>query len=361
MDAITDKSQPSLLAASKNVRLLNAGLLERPSGEVVAHGWLDIPSIRALGVAPYQREVLGATSGKRTSPIRRALANGASLPDIMVGMRGDNYDVKGGAMILLDKCFVVDGLQRISQMLFHAELNPEEAKSLLIGAEVRFNTTEASEKDLFLVLNTSRVPVSPNVILRNLRDKHHAILTLYGLTHTDSKFALYDRVSWEQRMAKAEVLTALMLAKTAKAMHSIGTFASGGTERAESIANVLDTITKRVGMANFRKNVVHFFDVVDECFGLRTIKYKELAPQLKGNFLVTLGRVFAAHSNFWDEENKELFVDAPNRNKLALFPIDDPEVIRLAGAGNMAQPILYTMLVDHMNKGKRTNQLKRRG
>lgn len=350
---------PALTAASRYVKLQNAGLMERADGEIVAHGWLDINSMRALLVGPYQREVLGATGGKRSSPLRKALEDGVNLPDIMIGLRGSNYEAKGSSMTLLDKCYIVDGLQRISQILFHAEAHPEEAKNLIIGAEVRFNTTEASEKDLFLKLNTSRIPVSPNVILRNLRDKHPAILSLYGLSHTDSKFALYERVSWDQRMARSELITALMMAKTARSLHSL--IGGTGGERADSLANTLDTAAKKVGLNNFRKNVVHFFDVVDECFGLRTIAYKEVSPQLKGNFLVTLAKVFSLHSNFWNDDGTLLFVDANHRAKLAGFPIQDPEVIRLAGAGNMALPILYQMLVEHMDKGKRTHQLKRRG
>lgn len=356
MDAVLQASKPIVSAAQSHVRLMNAGLQEKASGEIVAHGWIDITSMQALGVDDYQREVLGALTSARKPSIRRALEAGASLPDIMIGMRGSNYDTKGSSMILLDKCYIVDGLQRVSQMMIHAEANPEEAKHMVIGAEVRFNTTKASERDLFLVLNTSRIPVSPNVILRNLRETHPAILTLYGLTHSDSKFALYEKVCWDQRMSRSELLTALMLAKTARAIHAqpgVGV----STERAESLASLLDNIAKRVGLSTFRRNIVHFFDVVDECFGLRSIQYKEVAPQLKGNFLTTVGRVLASHKNFW-EENGHLFVDALARKKLAAFAVSDPEVMRLSGAGTMAQPILYQMLVDHMNKGKRINHLK---
>lgn len=357
MDApVLQASKPIVSGAQAHVRLLNAGLQDRPNGEIVAHGWIDIASMQALDVDDYQREVLGTMNSTRKPSIRKALEEGVTLPDIMIGMRGSNYDTKGSAMILLDKCYIIDGLQRVSQMMFHAEAHPDEAKNMLIGAEVRFNTTKASERDLFITLNTSRTPVSPNVILRNLRETNPGVLTLYGLSHSDSKFALYEKVCWDQRMGRSELLTALQLAKTARAIHA-NAGVSISSERSDALATLLNNIAKRVGLATFRRNIVHFFDVIDECFGLRSIQYKEVSPQLKGNFLAVVGRLFASHKNFWDE-NGSLFVDAPSRKKLAMFPVSDPEVMRLAGSGSMAQVLLYQMLVDHMNKGKRINQLK---
>lgn len=344
----------SALAAERSVKLINAGLNERPDGEITAHGWLDLDSMRALRVDDYQREVLGATSGKKSS-LRRAVENGANLPDIMIGMRGSNYDVRGQAMMLKDRCYIIDGLQRVAAMLHYAEGHPEEAKTLLIGAEVRFSTDKAKEKDLFLVVNTQRIPVSPNVILRNMRTDHPSVLTLYGLSKNEPKFALHDRVSWNQRMARQELVSALILVKLARTLHV--TSGSTGHGRAHEMAVTLDAIAKEVGLATFRKNIVAFFDVLDECFGIRKIQYKEVSTQLKGNFLLTVARVFGTHANFW--KDGELFVDAPTRRKLAAFPIEEPNIARLAGAGNSAMPTLREMLVDHLNKGRKLNRLRR--
>lgn len=358
MDAIANLDvKHSALAANRSVKLLNAGLIECSNGEIVAHGWLDPASMRALRVDDYQREVLGAISSDKKPSLRKAVEDGASLPDIMIGMRGQDYDVDGNTMVLKDRCYIVDGLQRIAALLHYSESNPDEAKDLRIGAEVRFSTTKEVEKDLFLVLNTSRVPVAPAVILRNLRTKHPAILTLYGLSHTDEKFALHGRVSWNQRMARSELVTALMLAKAANVLHSHQGILH--SDRASALAVGLDAKAKAVGLPTFRKNVVEFFNIIDECFGIRSIQYKEVSPQLRGNFLMTLARMFSTHSDFWKGDH--LHLDAATKRKLAGFAIGDPEVIRLASAGTQAMHILLVMLIDHMNKSKqKASHLKKR-
>lgn len=361
MDAIANiEVRNAALTAQREVRLLNSGLLERKNGEIVAHGWLDIESLKALKVGDYQREVLKAMQGARRPSLQKAVEDGASLPDIMIGMRGENYDVvKGDTMVLHDDCFVVDGLQRISALLAYADANPPEAKDLRIGAEVRFNTSKESEKDLFLILNTSRVPVSPNVILRNLREDHPSVLTLYGLSTNEPKFALYKLVCWNQRMARSELLTALVVARVAKALHAGSIMSGGGSDRPQNVSNTMDAQAKRVGLGTFRKNIVEFFEVIDLCFGIRNVQYKEVSPQLKANFLATVARIFSEHADFW--EGDKLVVTAAWRNKLKAFKIGDPEVIRLCAAGTMALPILYTMIADHLNKGKRLHRLRKRG
>lgn len=368
MDAMTVKQESgsaianldvkhSALASNQPIRLMNAGLDERGS-EIVAHGWLDLDAMRALRVDDYQREVLSGHSGRKVTVLQRAVADGARLPDIMIGMRGEKYEAKGHSMVLLDRCYIIDGLQRIAALLHYADAHPEESKDLRIGAEVRFDTTKEIEKELFQVLNTSRVPVSPNVILRNLRDKHQSILTLYGLCHSDSKFALFQRVSWQQRMTRTDLLTALMLAKTAMSLHA-STGLSIRTERAPQAGVQLDKAAKAFGLNTFRRNVAEFFEVVDQSFGIRAISYVESCPQLKTNFLNALAKVFALHENFWDDKGN-LVVDHIVKRKLATFPIEDPEVRRLASAGNMALPILFNMLTEHLDKGKRLHRLKKR-
>lgn len=369
MDAMVERDNQSIspiasldvkhgaLASNRSIRLQNAGLDEK-GDEVIAHGWLGVESLTALRVDDYQREVLGVTSGKgKRVGLVKAVGAGVRLPDIMVGMRGQKFESPNKNDIdLLDRCYIIDGLQRVAALLQYAEANPDEAKYLRIGAEVRFNTSKESEKELFQVLNTSRIPVSPNIILRNLRDKHKALLTLYGLSQTDTKFALYKRVAWQQRMAREELISAQIFVRAASAVHGESISFS------RSLPATLDRIAESIGLAAFRKNVVHFFDVLDECFGVRNVAYKEVSPQLRGNFLTTLGAILSSHVNFWRADDPDvLFVDAPTRRKLASFPITDPEVIRLCGAGSMAIPILRQMLEDHLNKGKRANRLRKRG
>lgn len=362
MDAIANLSVKNpALESEKPVRLLNAGLDER-GDDIIAQGWIDLESMHALRVDEYQREVLGALTSGRKSSLRKAVEEGARLPNIIIGMRGERYEVKGGTMTLLDRCYIVDGLQRIAAMLHYAETHPEDTKNVRIGAEIRFNTNKDSERELFLALNTSRVPVAPAVILRNLRQDHPSILTLYGLSHNDTKFALHDRVSWNQRMARHEFITAQMLAKTASALHGPASVQGGRSERPHLLAAALDGYAKHYGLTTFRRNVATFFEIIDQCFGIRSIQYKEVSPQLRGNFLNTVARVFAQHEDFWGgEDNKSLEVSAEMRRKLSAFPINDPEVMRLCGAGNSAMPILMSMMVDHFNyKRHKSNYLKRK-
>lgn len=356
MDAQTEK--PVALRGSTYapanpapIRLLNAGLNER-DGEIFGHGWLDLEGMDQLRVDDYQREVLAKTGGKKSS-IRKALEEGTRLPDIMLGMRGQHFSTKGSSLILEDPVYIVDGLQRVFNIKQWAEENPDQAKLLRIGAEVRFGSTKASEKELFLALNTLRIGVSPNIILRNMRDAHPALLTLYGLSNSDKEFTLYGKVTWSQRMGRGELITALMLSRTSYRLHRFAA-AAISSDRAAGMGEALDSVARGVGLQTFRSNVKMFYELLDACWPLDHVEYREKAVQVKGNFMVALATFLSDHTNFWKgSDSDKLFVDAPSRKKLSGFPILDPEIARLAGAGNMTLPILVNYLTDHFNKGKR--------
>jgi len=81
----------------------------------------------------------------------------------------------------------------------------------------------------------------------------------------------------------------------------------------------------------------------------------DINTHLRSNFLNILARLFASHENFWDD--KKLIVDARCRQKLKSFPLDDPQVQKLSGAGNAASDLLYRLLLDHMDKGQKINRL----
>lgn len=345
------------------VRLKNAGLQER-NGEIVAHGWLDIASMDKLKVDDYQREILAA-AGNHKTPLQRAVGNGALLPDIVLGMRGQDYKTHGDNMTLLGKVYIVDGLQRVFALKAFAEANPDKADTIMIGAEVRFDTTRHTEMELFRALNMFRIPVSPNVILRNARHKHPSVLTLYGLSMSDADSPLFKRVTWTQRMARGELFTATMIAKIARAVH-LGANArskgrgkqklKGGADTgSRNLPLQLDGIAEKVTLRTYRQNIITFFELVDSCYGIANIEYRQTATQTKGNFLSVLARILASYENFWD--GNRLVVNAADRRKFATFPLRDPDVIRLAAAGNMAQQILEKLITDHFNKGKKSNRL----
>ena len=106
------------------VKLQTASLDER-SGEIIAHGWLDIEALEQLRVGDYQREILENPRGGRRSSLRVAIENGERLPDIMLGMRGEKYTQRGNAMVLENDIFIVDGLQRVSALRKHAADHPD--------------------------------------------------------------------------------------------------------------------------------------------------------------------------------------------------------------------------------------------
>lgn len=308
------------------VRLQNATLDEKTPGLIVAHGWLDLAALLELRVGDYQREILetAQSTSKKKNKILDAIERGERLPDVILGMRGERYDSRGGTYYLNDDVYIIDGLQRISNLRRFATQNPDRVGEVRIGAEVRFNTTRESEKELFTVLNVNRTAMSPNVLLRNMRESSHGLLTLYGLTHNDPSFALYGKVSWNQKMGRNELMTAAVYTKSVIHLHR-----SHGALAPTSVMRVPGVLQ----------------DLADEV-GLQT---------LRGNFLNTLAKMFAGHENFWDE--KRLVIDAKQRQRLKSFPLNDPNVQKLSGAGQAAADLLLRLMIDHMNKGQKINRL----
>jgi hypothetical protein len=334
------------------VRLEQAAL-DDSHGEITAHGWLGIDAIQNLRVGDYQREIL-ETRGGRKSSLRKAIDAGERLPDIMLGMRGQKYTDRGEAMLLESDVYIIDGLQRISALRKYAADNPEKAKDLRIGAEVRFNTSRDSETALFTVLNVQRKAMSPSVILRNLRNENDAIATLYGLSLHDSKFAMVGKVCWDQQMHRGELATALSFAKMVSTLHRHT--APGGRHLSSNLflANSMEKMAKAIGLHTFRHNISAFFEMVDEVWGVRGLKYTDKATHIRQNFIVQLAGMISDHEDFW--EGNKLVIDGGQKTKLKSFPIDDPTVIRLAGSGSSSGALLYRLLIDHMNKGRQPSR-----
>jgi len=95
---------------------------------------------------------------------------------------------------------------------------------------------------------------------------------------------------------------------------------------------------------------------VDKCWGIRTIAYKDRAPHIKQTFLIVLAELFTRHGVFWND--KRFSVDRATRQKLEKFPLNDPSVrdtIVSSGAGS--KRMLYQLLLEHVNSGRRTNRL----
>lgn len=332
------------------VRIINASL-DEDGDSVVVNGRVDPNTLRFLKVdLDYQRPL-----GNRPE-IYDALKAGTTVPNIDIGVRGQDFDVEGQDLLIRSPAYIIDGWQRVGTAMRLLEDVPNHP--LRIFASVHFGTNALWERHRFTELNKNVKKVSPNLHLRNMRDSNDAVLTLFGLSNNTKDFPLYKKVAWSQNMRSGELLSALVLAKTSLRLHAhLSSMATGGVPL---IASALAVATHKVSLPLFRKNVQTFFVVIDECFGIRSIELKIGAPQLKTGFLHNLARMFSMHLDFWDDSGKTLFVAADQRRKLSKFPLQDPHIRNLAGSGGAAVNILYEMLVDHMNSGRRTGHLRPR-
>jgi hypothetical protein len=331
---------------NERIKLTHAALDDDETGQIILRGVIDPASLGYLKVDDYQREVLPPSRIKNL-----ALAIQAnSVPDIDLGMRGGSYDNDNEVFYLKNPTYIIDGLQRVAaaRQLINTGVQPR------LGALIHFNTTKEWERERFKMLNVSRVKLSPSVLLRNLRPVNPAIDMLFNLC-LDSKFALYNKVSWQQRMSRDQLLGALGLLKVASRIHlRFGMQLSQSNY--EKLAYAFDKLVKRAGRTTVRDNIKVFWDIVDECWGVRMVAFKEQAPQLKGNFLAALTEVIGSHVDFWDDN--KLVMPADLRKKMTQFPITDPQVQQLAGSGGSSRKILYELMLRHLNSGKRTRRLK---
>ena len=343
------------------VHVFNAALDEVATtrgNQIVLRGVIHPRSLNLLRIAGYQREALPDSS---LTSLWEALKNRESLPDIELGMRGYSYDNKPGSdeFFLRDPVYVIDGQQRRNAALRLLEVSPDH--DVRLGAMIHFNTGEEWERERFRILNLLRTKVSPNVLIRNARHDNVAVLTLYGLSTNDPKFALFERVCWKQKRTAGDLMTALTLAKVATMLHTH----RGGSMR-NSLTELLPNMNRQaqfVGLGLWRQNVAELMELVDGCFGIRSVQIAQLAVHMRVMFQSTLAMVLSDHADFWKGEDKStLFVEAELRRKLATFPLHDQGVIQICTAGGTpSRSLLYGLLVEHLNSGKRTKRLTKHG
>lgn len=326
-----------------------AGLDELPTGEIILRGVLDLSTLDNIMVAGYQREVL---SGVKIDKLVRALRE-STVPDIELSMRGEQFRETDSGVILIDGVYVVDGLQRISAAKKLLSNDPRAIAH--IGVVVHFGRDEKWERDRFRVLNLTQTKLSPNVTLRNLSEENPAVDRLYKLSQTNT-FALHRRISWQQNMPRHCLLTATVYVKTVGMLHShIG---PGRQNNVVQLSAGLEKIMANIGVQKFTGNTREFFHIIDAAWGIERIAYRSTAVHVKQTFLMALAKVFAEHENFWN--NDRLNVDATTIRKLQSFPMSDPSVIQTAGATGKAIDLMFGMIVEHINAGRRTRRLVRR-
>lgn len=328
------------------LRMTSAGLSE-DGDEIVLRGVIDPDTFEALRADAYQREVQPIEGLRK---IAKGFAN-SSVPDVDLGMRGGDYVEKDGTFTLRDPVYVVDGLQRISA----ARIVKQEGGSPVLGAALRFNTTFEFERERFEILNIRRMKMSPNVILRNRKDDVPFLGVLYDLSTTEEGFPVKGRVSWRQSMGREHLITATVLAKAIVALH--GHYGSVGSSNIKDVIGTGTVTYDRVGKARFRANVMSFFGVLEDCWGVQSVVYKAPCAAIKSGFLMALARALSEHSDFWIE--KQLVVPKDVREKLRTFPMSDPSVVVLLSGGSGAgRLVLRNLIVDHINSGRRTRRLK---
>jgi hypothetical protein len=338
------------MAQYQGVKVIN-GALDEVGNAIVLRGVIDTSTLPNLKVDSYQRE---ERSTSDLSKMVTALKEGKQLPDIEIGVRGGNWTERGGVFYITDECYIVDGLQRVTAS--KRRLAEDSNAIVRLGAMFHFNTNIKWEKDRFKVLNGGeggRVPVSPNVLLRNSADESTSVSALLAMTQNDKEFVLKGKVSWNQRRARGELMNALTVLKIIGALHSH--FGPGRSPRYYHLMKSTDKTMVTVGPNTWRANVRAFFEFLDQAFGVKTIKYADLSAHIRFGFLRTLAQVFADHKSFWIDT--KLTIDPRDFQKMRAFPINDPGVVALIGGSSSVNPILYQKIVAHLNSGRRTTRM----
>jgi hypothetical protein len=323
-----------------------SGALDEFEGDIILRGVIAPESLSALQVADYQREVLPISSIRE---LAKAIKDKVGVPDIQLGMRGGAYQERMGVFSLSDEVFIVDGLQRTSAAL---ELM-RSGEVPRLGAMVHFNTTEEIERTRFRALNMERTSLSPNVLLYNERHDNPVVNMLY-LMSLESTFAMQNRICWQQRMRRTHLIPATTFVRTTVSLHArFGVVDSD----AHSITSAGKLMKIKLNRSQIRTNVKLFWQTIEDMYGVSRITYRELTPFLRSTFLSTLCQVYSRHDDFWDDGAFKLNADL--KRKIASFPLNDPGVQQLCSAGNSsASRILFPMLVEHINSGKRTRRLR---
>ena len=331
-----------------SIKFVSAALDETATGEIVLRGVIDPESLRGLLVADYQREVI---PGTRANELVRVFEKDGTVADIVLGMRGQKFTTRGEATFLQDDVYIIDGLQRRTAALKALE----NGYGPRLGATVYFDTNEQWEREQFHVLNKERNKLSPNVLIRNKAASCPMVDMLYKLAN-DLQFVMHRRVCWTQRRKAGEIISATTYTKVAAMIHShLGPVQHNDMDRRlDALGGVMNLVGRNV----MRDNIKAFFELVDVCYNIRGIQLRGGAIHTRETFLIALAKVLSNHEDFW--RDNRLFVEAPLKRKLAGFPTSDPTIISLAGSGGKSRDMLYTLMVDHINSGKRTKRLKAR-
>lgn len=163
--AIEITPAPSLnTRVEPHVRIINGALDESETscGGLVLNGRIDAATLRFLKVDTYQRPL-----GDR-SDIYKALKDGLVVPNIEIGVRGQDFACEGDDFIIKSPAYIIDGWQRVGtalKILDHIPSHP-----VRIFGSLHFGSDEIWERHRFNALNKNVRRVSPNLHLKNMRD-----------------------------------------------------------------------------------------------------------------------------------------------------------------------------------------------
>lgn len=325
------------------------GLTLDEDGKSGLSGDIDPETLEQILRPGYQREILQQAY---INGLIAAYRSGSNLPPAVdVAVRGSAFELVGGsgAYTIIGDIYIVDGLQRITaaKQLLQAGCAPR------VKADIHLGTDVAWERKRFLALNLKKTRVASNVILRDYADEHSGLECIRQLC-SDPGFALCNRVSWGTYMGNENLVNALVLVKTALRLHA--KFGAAHQSELEAVAQTVGKLMDEVGGDTMLNNVVTFFDVLDDAFGVRSVTNRATAIWLKSGFLYALADVISDYPAFWI--GKQVRVDKGLRKKIGMFGITDPTVRAMAiSAGSSAVRELSRYLVKHINCGKRSQRL----
>lgn len=350
---------------SKNI-LVFGGLEDNEVGDIIIRGRMLIGSAVLLKVDTYQRQA-GFSPAKTKKLIKAIEANKIqNFPDVILGMRGHAFDtVKNNndgdeAIALRDPTYIIDGQQRIFAWIKASEMHPEQVYAL--GCKVHINTNKKSEAIMFRELNTGHAAMAPSVILRNERENSRVAAMLYGVSYQPS-FALCKRVAWDQTMvqgADCEYIRGAILLHLLRSIHAHELQGDGATRGGGNILTKLESTNNQIdniGLMQARTNLVTFFDVIDEAWGIRNLTGSRPPTHLHWGWLNTLARVFSDHLEFWKDDDARLHVSNTHISNLRtkLDP-SDPDLANLARGTVTNRDQLYFLMVKRISRLGLTNR-----
>jgi hypothetical protein len=280
---------------------------------MVLRGNVDPDCLHMLLIdTTYQREEL---TPRKIDALADAFRVGEILPDIDLGMRGDDcIEVEGepGTWRLSGRTYIIDGQQRRAGALKALE----EGHRPRLGAVVHFNTTRAWERHRFDRLNLCQTKLGANVALRNLAadEGNTAARAILQLSRHDD-FLLQGRVQWSQNMAPRDMITARNLLLVVARLHAhMGPGRSNGSVE---IVEGLQKIAENCGIPNMRANIIRFFELIDEVWGIPNADEgfnRADIVWMKQGFIYVLAAFLSDHYNFW--EDGKLVIDKPTIDRL---------------------------------------------